>query len=77
MQKQMLQRYFDAIIRLRHFLQAQESVEDALKKVPAPRRFLWVLPLASFGAAFFITVLQPLAKRMRKKLHGTDQFRLF
>ena len=77
MQKQMLQRYFDAIIRLRHFLQAQESVEDALKKVPAPRRFLWVLPLAGFGAAFFMTVLQPLAKRVKTKLHGADQFRLF
>lgn len=72
MQNDALHRYFAAVLRLRHLLQAQESLEDAWKKVPVPRRFLWLLPLASFAAAFFAQLVLPVLRektqrRQRKK----------
>lgn len=72
MQNDLLHRYFAGILRLRHLLQAQESIEQGLKKVPAPQRFLWALPLLAFGAAFVGELLLPFiraekAHRERKK----------
>ena len=39
MQNDFLHRYFAGILRLRHLLQAQESIEQGLKKIPASQRF--------------------------------------
>ena len=63
MQNDALHRYFAFVLRLRHLLQAQESFEESFKKVPVPHRFLWLLPLASFAAAFLAQLLAALQKR--------------
>lgn len=63
MQNNWLKRYFEGVLRLRRFLQAEEEIEAGFRKVPVPQRFLWALPLTAFAAAFVATVLAPLLKK--------------
>ena len=63
MQLTFLKRYFAAVIALRHFLQAQESVEDTLKKLPLPHRFVQALPAAAFAVTAGICLLKLFAEK--------------
>ena len=67
MQNDALHRYFAGVLRLRHFLQLQENFEDGWKKLPLPQRLLWLLPLASFAAAFLAQLLAALQKRRAER----------
>lgn len=65
MQTAFLRRYFDAVIALRHFLQAQESVEKSLKKLPFSRRFVRALPLVALVLAAGIRITGALAAKKK------------
>ncbi len=67
LENNVLRPFFTALLHLRHLLQAQESVEASLKKVPAPQRFLWALPLVTFAAAAVSVFLMPVIRAKRKK----------
>ena len=66
-----LRRYFAAVIALRHFLQAQESVEDALKKLPVPRRFVRALPAAALAIAAGIRIAGTFAAKRKHTEENT------
>ena len=69
MQNDALHKYFAFVLRLRKLLLLQEDFEDSWKKLPLPQRLLWVLPLASFAAAFFVMLLPALRRRLKKEEH--------
>ena len=69
MQNDARHKYFAFVLRLRKLLQLQEDFEDSWKKLPLPQRLLWVLPLASFAAAFFAMLLPALRRRLKKEEH--------
>ena len=74
MQNDFLHRYFTGILRLRHLLQAEESIEQGMKKVPAPQRFLWALPLLAFGAALVGELLLPFVRDKKAKQERKKRF---